>query len=376
MNKFFIAIFLCLTLIVTASAQSRSNTIVLPVGTELQVRVNESLTSETAQPGDQFTGTLVNSIEDESGRVLFGRGAYVNGRVISAKPSGRLSDSGELVLSINSIRSSTQTASLTVGTLTLTGDSHTASNTAKIGGGAVLGAIIGGIAGGGKGAAIGAGAGTAAGTAGAAATGKKNAKVDSESVLRFVTSTDSNVIAYSPDTARQNDSPLQTQNQTQNQAQPQSQMPTRDEPPPVLRRRENTNNTNTSSNSNNSTNYPNDNSASNNTITTANSCAACVNATASVTAFSARDRRVINSCIAENPDNTAATQRPATNEAPLQRNNTLPFTVQRRAKSLPLACERQLPAISNDMERVIYNRQVMLIDSNNRILDIFDLTQR
>jgi len=30
---------------------------------------------------------------------------------------------------------------------------------------------------------------------------------------------------------------------------------------------------------------------------------------------------------------------------------------------------------SNDLERVIYNRQVILINSNNRILDIFELAQ-
>src|SRR6266436_6244642 len=174
MKKQFLPMFFFFALVVTAAAQSVSP--VIPVGTELQVRVNENLTSETAQAGDQFTGTLVNSIEDMYSNIIFGRGSYISGTVISAKPSGRLSDSGELVLSINNIRSGSQSANVTVGPYTVKGDSHTGSNVGKIGGGAALGAIIGGIAGGGKGAAIGAGAGTAAGTGAAAATGKRNAK--------------------------------------------------------------------------------------------------------------------------------------------------------------------------------------------------------
>src|SRR6266404_4025448 len=154
MKKHIPAILLfILTIVANATAQSYSP--VIPVGTELQVRINENLTSETAQPGDQFTASLVNSIEDENGKIIFGRGAYISGRVISAKPSGRLSDSGELVLSISSIRSGSQTANITVGPYEVKGQSHTGSNTGKIGGGAALGAIIGGIAGGGKGAAIG-----------------------------------------------------------------------------------------------------------------------------------------------------------------------------------------------------------------------------
>jgi len=121
MKKQIPAIFLFVLAIVANAAAQYSP--VIPVGTELQVRVNENLTSETAQPGDQFTASLVNSIEDENGKIIFGRGAYISGRVISAKPSGRLSDSGELVLSINNIRSGSQSANVTVGPYTVKGDS-------------------------------------------------------------------------------------------------------------------------------------------------------------------------------------------------------------------------------------------------------------
>ncbi|MCU1311902.1 MAG: hypothetical protein JWO20_3027 [Candidatus Angelobacter sp.] len=337
-------------LVMTAAAQSVSP--VIPVGTEIQVRVNENLTSETAQAGDQFTGTLVNSIEDMYSNIIFGRGSYISGTVISAKRSGRLSDSGELVLSINNIRSGSKSANLTVGPYTLTGGSHTGSNTAKIGGGAVLGAIIGGMAGGGKGAAIGAGAGTAAGTGAAAATGKKNAKVDSESVLRFVTSTDAPIVANGSTS-------------TANQAQTTSQASGPNSDDVGLIRREKPATTLASNQAPAAVaSAPTSTSASDTATFSAPSTPA------NASSFSARDRRVIKMCLVENPVSEASMQR----TTPLERNSTLPSAVQRRAKSLPLACERQLPTLSNDLERVIYNRQVMLIDANNRILDIFQLS--
>ena len=56
-----------------------------------------------------------------------------------------------------------------------------------------------------------------------------------------------------------------------------------------------------------------------------------------------------------------------------QRGQVLSADVQRQLRSLPLACDNQLPAVSNDLERVIYGGQVMLIDSSNRVLDVFDL---
>ncbi len=65
------------------------------------------------------------------------------------------------------------------------GDSNTAGNIEKIGGGAALGAIIGALAGGGKGAAIGAAGGGAAGTGVAAATGGKPTVVPVETRIAF-----------------------------------------------------------------------------------------------------------------------------------------------------------------------------------------------
>ena len=159
----------------------------IPVGATIRVRVIDRLSSEEAQVGDTFHGTLDEPIE-VSDKVLFPKGSDVMGRVTDVHRTGRLSEPGELDLVLVTISSGTVAESVHVEPLVIKGESHTKSNATKIGGGAVLGAIIGGIAGGGKGAAIGTVAGAGAGTGAAAATGKKPALVDPEAVLTFTTS--------------------------------------------------------------------------------------------------------------------------------------------------------------------------------------------
>lgn len=173
------AILMCGSL---ANAQRHSSgSWSIPSGTPINVRINEDLSSESSQPGDRFTGVLTQSIV-VNGRTAFSRGTDIRGQVTSAKKSGRLSDPGELELTLVSIG----TTSVSSQPFLIKGASHTKSNVGKIGGGTAAGAIIGGIVGGGKGAAIGAGVGAGAGTATAAATGVKPAKVESEAILTFV----------------------------------------------------------------------------------------------------------------------------------------------------------------------------------------------
>src|SRR5256885_10679182 len=170
-----------LLMVATASAQTYNN---IPAGTQLQVRIIEKLSSEQASVGDQFHGTFAAPVV-VNGRTLFSKGADVTGEVTNVERSGRLSRSGELHLSLRTVRSGRRTYSVAADPFVIKGESHTKSNVTKIGGGAGLGALIGAIAGGGKGAAIGAGVGAAAGTGVAAGTGKQPAEVQSEAVLAW-----------------------------------------------------------------------------------------------------------------------------------------------------------------------------------------------
>ncbi len=148
----------------------------IPPGTSVQVRITETLSSETASVGQVFHGSLAAPVV-ANGRTLFPKGANVTGEVVNVERSGRLSTPGELHLSLRTIRTGSRTYAVSMRTVIIKGESHTKSNVTKIGGGTAMGALIGAIAGGGKGAAIGAGVGAAAGTGVAAGTGKKPAEV-------------------------------------------------------------------------------------------------------------------------------------------------------------------------------------------------------
>jgi hypothetical protein len=193
-----------------ASAGEHHRRTHIPAGTQIEVRIVESLTSEKAQVGDVFHATLTEPLMVE-GKEMYPKGADVLGRVSEAHASGRLSDPGVLALEITEISYNGRTTPVHVEPFTLRGESHTKSNVTKIGGGAALGAVIGAIAGGGKGAAIGAGVGGAAGTGVAAATGKKNATIESEALLSFVVAEDARgavePVTPAGETARDPDDP-------------------------------------------------------------------------------------------------------------------------------------------------------------------------
>ncbi|SRR6266481_1147140 len=115
----------------------------IPDGILITVRINEDLSSETAKPGDVFTGVLTQPLV-VNGATLFPRNATVKGQIVSAKKSGRLSNPGELELGLISINNT----SVASRPFLIKGASHTRSNLGKIGGGTAAGAIIGGIVGG------------------------------------------------------------------------------------------------------------------------------------------------------------------------------------------------------------------------------------
>ena len=301
----------------------------IPAGTAVQVRIIEKLSSETAQVGQIFHGTLATPLL-ANGRTLFPKGAGVTGEVVNIERSGRLSSPGELHLSLRTIRSGARTYSVAVSPIVIKGDSHTKSNVTKIGGGTALGAIIGAIAGGGKGAAIGAGVGAAAGTGAAAATGKKAAQVESESVLAWVAQSAPVVAPAQGQEQRQSRSDLRAEEREHQEMKPDSG----DE-------------------------YQNadyDGSGP--------------------TGFSTRERQIIGDCFVNDraslPPGLAKKDRlPPGLERQLERNGTLPPGLQKRAQPLPDQCQTRLPRLPRDWARVVLSGRIILLDSRQRIVDFF-----
>jgi hypothetical protein len=149
-------------------------------GEVLRVRLNQSITSETARVGDQFTSTVVEPLY-VTGVEVIPAGSVITGRVSSVSRASRKSKPGTIGVHFVSLRLPAGIARAINGDLTdatsdnlnadnegeVSGRSAVKRNVVFIGGGAATGALIGAIAGGGKGAGIGALVGGGLGAAGA-----------------------------------------------------------------------------------------------------------------------------------------------------------------------------------------------------------------
>jgi len=165
----------------------RVETVTIPEGTSLTVRLGEALGSKLSQPGQSFSGTVADPVQ-VGGKTVIPAGAAARGTVVDAKPLGRFKGGASLQVQLTSV-----TIHGTEHEIQTTAVSQTQSGKGKrtavlAGGGAGLGALIGGLAGGGKGAAIGALAGGGAGGTGAAFTGNKEIVMPAESALTFTLS--------------------------------------------------------------------------------------------------------------------------------------------------------------------------------------------
>jgi hypothetical protein len=93
----------------------------IPAGTSVQVRIDEKVSSETANVGDVFHGSLAAPVVS-NGKTLFPKGAIVTGEVVNVERSGRLSTPGELHLSLRTIRTGGRAYPVAVQTVVIEGN--------------------------------------------------------------------------------------------------------------------------------------------------------------------------------------------------------------------------------------------------------------
>jgi hypothetical protein len=167
----------------TAAAQ-KTETVTVPAGTRILIRMIDSVDSSKQRAGYRFTATLETNLQAVD-VVVAPRGTTVYGRLASASSAGRMSGSSQLTLELTDIVISGTAYPLLSSTYEIKGGGEGSKTAKKAVGGAGLGALIGGIAGGGKGAGIGALAGTAGGTAVAASKKGEQLSIPSESLLEF-----------------------------------------------------------------------------------------------------------------------------------------------------------------------------------------------
>jgi hypothetical protein len=165
---------------------ARRVTPLVPIGTNLKIRIEDTLSSKDSRVGDRFTATVLDPVRFNEARVT--------GHVSSIQKSGKIKGRTSMNLAFDSIELTDNRRGTLHGYVTrVYGDdsgradeeggvesgSRTKQTVKRAGIGATVGAIIGGIAGGGKGAAIGLIVGGAGGAGSLAVQGSKELKIES-----------------------------------------------------------------------------------------------------------------------------------------------------------------------------------------------------
>jgi len=158
----------------------------IPVGTDLKVRINDTLSSKDSRVGDRFTATVIDPSRFDEARVT--------GHVSSIDKSGKIKGRTSMNLAFDSVELRDGRRGVMHGYVTrvygegsgradneggVESGSRTNQTIKRAGIGATVGGIIGGIAGGGKGAAIGLIVGGAGGAGSLAIKGSKELKIES-----------------------------------------------------------------------------------------------------------------------------------------------------------------------------------------------------
>jgi len=141
----------------------------VPVGTEFDVRLQNQLSSATAQVEDKFEGTTLVDLRDENNHVVVPAGSVMRGVVSSVNKAGRIERKGSITVAFDRITINGRSYPMRATVTQALESEGIKGEKEKIGIGAGAGAILGAILGGAKGALAGiliGGGGTIAATEG------------------------------------------------------------------------------------------------------------------------------------------------------------------------------------------------------------------
>lgn len=167
-----------------AASANAGSKVTLPAGTQLRVRMIDTVDSQTDKVGDKFQASLDQPLT-QNGELVAARDSTVYGRLVSSSQAGRIDGRSELRIELTGINIAGRIVPISTSTYQVAGKSRGRQTAERTGIGAGLGAVIGAIAGGGRGAAIGAGIGGGAGAASQVITHGQDVHIPSETLLDF-----------------------------------------------------------------------------------------------------------------------------------------------------------------------------------------------
>jgi hypothetical protein len=143
----------------TDSRWNNRATEVVPAGATLVVRLDQKISSDDANRGDTWTGTIAQSVYSDN-RVVIPEGSPVSGVVTSAR-EGTHSTRAMIALGVRRVTIDGRAYALNADTEPIIADTQSAKKVGAIIGGTAVGALLGHAVGGKKGAVIGGVAGGA-----------------------------------------------------------------------------------------------------------------------------------------------------------------------------------------------------------------------
>jgi hypothetical protein len=152
----------------TRSTTSTANTTEVPAGTEMDVRLANSLNSGTAQVEDRFEATTLVALNID-GRAVIPAGSVMRGVVTAVEPATRTNRTARMTISFDQLTANNRAYPIRATVTQAIEGEGIKGEAGRVGVGAGVGAILGGILGGFKGALAGiliGGGGTIAATEG------------------------------------------------------------------------------------------------------------------------------------------------------------------------------------------------------------------
>ena len=158
--------------------------VTLPAGTMVNVRMIDSINSDTDHVNQSFKASLDSPIlvNDE---MIVPKGSDVYVKLVEVRSAGNMSGKSELRVQLERLIVGADSYKVVSNVYVQEGASQTTKTARNVGITTAIGAAIGAIAGGKKGAVIGAGAGAGGGAAVEAATKGEQVRIESESPLTF-----------------------------------------------------------------------------------------------------------------------------------------------------------------------------------------------